>query len=168
MRGLNFRSLNFRMLTWHTNYTKISTIRKFPAIQYHFSFFTHCMSTIRQRNCSVTIALAFAFLWARCGQVRAEEPHLGECVAYLDWSLATQPWHRVGYCESRRSKSCLPDQMTATLCCRTHKLCGGRAGLEYFCWQPRQTLIFPVMGYCSLFNTCWMIRYFLWSIPPFQ
>ena len=25
--GSNFRSLNFRMLTWHTNYTKISTIR---------------------------------------------------------------------------------------------------------------------------------------------
>ena len=31
--ALNFRSLNFRMLAWHTNYTKISTIRKFPAIR---------------------------------------------------------------------------------------------------------------------------------------
>jgi len=28
--GLNFCSLNFRILTWHTNYTKISTIQKFP------------------------------------------------------------------------------------------------------------------------------------------
>ena len=30
--------------------------------------------------------------------------------------------------------------------CRTHKLSGARAGLGYFCRQPRHTRIFPVMN----------------------
>ena len=130
---------------------------------------------------SVTIALAFAFLWARCGQVRAEQPHLGECVASPDWNLATQPWHRVGYSGSKHFQILFAgpwDQTTATLC-RTHKLCRGRACLEYLCRQPQQTLIFPVMRYSSLYNTSWMIRLsyeafyhssspFHHSIPPFH
>ena len=119
-----------------------------------------------------TIALAFAFLWARCRHVRAEQPHLGECVASPDWNLATQPWHRVGYSGSKHFQILFAgypwDQTTATLYVIHIRLFGGRAGLEYFCWQPRQTLIFPLMGYCSLYSTCWMIRYALWSIPPFQ
>ena len=137
-----------------------------------------------KENSSATIALTFAFLWARCEQVRAEQPHLGECVASPDWNLATQPWHRVGY----KWKQTFPNlvyrlSMGPNNChslCRTHKLCGGRAGLQYFCWQPQQTLIFPVMRYCSLYNTYarWLgMSYeafhhsncpFHYSIPPFH
>ena len=72
-----------------------------------------------KKKSSVTFAQAFAALWAWCGQVRAEEPHLGECVACLDWNLATQPWHRVGYSGSKHFQilfaSCPWDQTTATL-----------------------------------------------------
>ena len=72
-----------------------------------------------KENSSATIALTFAFLWARCEQVRAEQPHLGECVASPDWNLATQPWHRVGYSGSKHFQilftGCPWDQATATL-----------------------------------------------------
>ena len=55
--------------------------------------------------------------------------------------------------------------------CRTRKLCRGRAGLEYFCRQPQQTLIFSSDGYYSLYNTCWLGMSYEashHSIPPFH
>ena len=46
----------------------------------HFSFSHTVWVQSDKEKSLVTIALAFAFLWAQCGQVTAEQPHLGECV----------------------------------------------------------------------------------------